>query len=138
MIRENRWTPELRQAVLTSRSGGIANCEWLPKHIRDIYKTVWDVKPSSIINAALVRGPFIDQSQSMNLFIETPTVAELNKLYFYAWSHGLKTLSYYVHRMPAVDAQKIQAAIKETKKDEIVVVVGEVCTMKDGCVSCGS
>jgi ribonucleoside-diphosphate reductase subunit M1 len=80
---------------------------------------------------ALVRGIFIDQTQSMNLFIPRPTVKILTQVHFYGWRRGLKTGSYYTRRLPATDAQKIQ--IVDTPVNE-----SPICYKEDGCVVCSS
>ena len=78
--------------------------EEIPAHIREVYKTVWELKMRSIIDMAADRGAFIDQSQSLNLFVAAPTTAKLTSMHFYSWKKGLKTGCYYLRTRPAADA----------------------------------
>ena len=72
----------------------------LPADLRSLYRTVWELPMRSIVDMAAARGPFLDQSQSLNLFMETPTIGKLSSMYFYAWEKGLKT-TYYLRSRPA-------------------------------------
>jgi ribonucleoside-diphosphate reductase alpha chain len=83
------------------------------------------------------RGAFICQSQSLNLFVDNPTAAKLTSMHFYAWKRGLKTGMYYLRTQAA--AQAIQFTVeKQPRSSETDFVDGAVCTMEDGCISCGS
>jgi ribonucleoside-diphosphate reductase subunit M1 len=130
MLRLGLWTPQLRAKVLRDHRGSVADTA-LPAEIKALYQTVWDLPPDCLTKASAVRAPFICQSQSLNQFMERPTPVLLNSNLFFAWSRGLKTASYYTRRLAPVDAQKIQLDTEELNS-------GEACTMKDGCVSCGS
>jgi ribonucleoside-diphosphate reductase alpha chain len=72
----------------------------LPEAIRTLFRTVWEVPMRSLIDMAADRGAFIDQSQSLNLFVESPTIGPLSSMYFHAWKQGLKT-TYYLRSRPA-------------------------------------
>jgi ribonucleoside-diphosphate reductase alpha chain len=71
-----------------------------PAELRNIYRTAWELPMRSLIDMAADRGAFIDQSQSLNLFIESPNIGQLSSMYFYAWKKGLKT-TYYLRSRPA-------------------------------------
>jgi len=103
----NLWTPEMKDKILLS-DGSVWNIQEIPSDIRRKYKTVWDMSPKVIINQAVDRGFYIDQSQSMNLYISHPTIKLLGQVLMYAWRRGLKTLSYYIHGRAPINAQKTQ------------------------------
>ena len=84
------WTSEIRNYLMAT-NGSIQNISAIPQYIKDIYKTVWELKQRYIIELAADRQPFIDQSQSMNLFVEDLTYQKFNSLQFYAWNKKLKT-----------------------------------------------
>lgn len=83
------WTPEVRNQLMQD-GGSVANIDCIPPRLKEIYKTVWEIKMKSIIDMAADRGKFIDQSQSLNLFIADPTMDKLTAMHFYAWKKGLK------------------------------------------------
>jgi ribonucleoside-diphosphate reductase alpha chain len=105
------------------------------RQIRDeLYKTVWEIKQRNIIDMAADRGAFICQSQSLNIFIENPTISRLTSMHFYAWKKGLKTGMYYLRTQAAARAVQFTVEKSVTKQE----AEGEVCSLQDGCVSCGS
>lgn len=83
------WTPEVRNQLMQD-GGSVANIAAIPPRLKELYKTVWEIKMKSIIDMAADRGKFIDQSQSLNLFIADPTIDKLTAMHFYAWKKGLK------------------------------------------------
>jgi ribonucleoside-diphosphate reductase subunit M1 len=83
------WTTEVRNQLMRD-GGSVANIDSIPPRLREVYKTVWEIKMKSIIDMAADRGKFIDQSQSLNLFIADPTMDKLTAMHFYAWKKGLK------------------------------------------------
>jgi ribonucleotide reductase alpha subunit len=91
---------------IMAADGSIQGIEEIPKELRDLYKTAWEIKQRVIIDMAVDRGAFIDQSQSLNLFVQVPDMAKLTSMHFYAWRKGLKTGCYYLRTRPAVDAIK--------------------------------
>ncbi|MBX3182618.1 MAG: ribonucleoside-diphosphate reductase subunit alpha [Polyangiaceae bacterium] len=93
------WSEETR-AALKRAEGSVAQLSALPESLRRIYRTAWELPMRSLIDMAADRGAFIDQSQSLNLFIENPNIGQLSSMYFYAWKKGLKT-SYYLRSRPA-------------------------------------
>ena len=84
----------------------IQNIMEIPQILRNLYKTSWDLKMKVVIDMASDRAKFIDQTQSMNLFIETPNIRKLSSMYFYAYRKGLKTLMYYLRSKPSYNAQQ--------------------------------
>ena len=83
------WSKEMKD-IMVKAGGSIQNIVDIPKEIKELYKTVWEIKMKSIIDMAADRGKFIDQSQSLNLFIADPTMDKLTAMHFYAWKKGLK------------------------------------------------
>ena len=89
------WNQNVRNQLMRD-SGSVANIECIPSRLRELYKTVWEIKMKDIIDMAADRGKFIDQSQSLNLFIADPTVDKLTAMHFYAWKKGLKVRLFYL------------------------------------------
>lgn len=105
------WNDSMKQKIIMS-NGSIQNIDEIPQHIKEIYKTVWEIKQKVIIDMAADRGAFIDQSQSLNLFMENPNFGKLTSMHFYAWEKGLKTGMYYLRTKAATDAIKF-TVVKE-------------------------
>jgi ribonucleoside-diphosphate reductase alpha subunit len=115
------WNESMRQRLIQS-NGSVANFADVPEAIRLRYRTVWEIPMRSIIDMAADRGPFICQSQSMNLYFENVTEARLTSAHFYGWKKGLKTGSYYIRTQSAVDAIKFtlnKDAIQENKQSQV-------------------
>jgi ribonucleoside-diphosphate reductase alpha chain len=129
------WSSELCKRVI-AENGSIRAMLDIPVHIRNIYKTVWEISGKVQVNHAIGRSPFIDQSQSMSVFMESPTVQQLTALHFYTWRGGLKTGLYYLRTRPA--RQAIQFTVKPSQPDGLEQDDEDYCTRADGCVSCGS
>jgi ribonucleoside-diphosphate reductase alpha subunit len=89
------WSKEMKD-IMVKAGGSIQNIVDIPDAIKDLYKTVWEISQKCIIDMAADRGRFIDQSQSMNLFVESPTLSKLSSMHMYAWKSGLKTGMYYL------------------------------------------
>ena len=103
--KEGLWTASVKEQ-LKANEGSIQNIPEIPQKIKDLFKTAWEMAQKSLIDMAIARGPYIDQSQSLNLFIENPTINKLSSMYMYAWSQGLKT-SYYLRSRPATNIAKV-------------------------------
>jgi len=86
--------------------GSIQGIDYIPLKIQEIYKTSWEMKMKDIIDMAADRGAFIDQSQSMNLWMEEPTTGKISSMHMYAWKKGLKTGMYYLRTQTATTANK--------------------------------
>jgi len=109
------WNEGLKQDIMRA-NGSIQDIDVIPQEIKELYKTVWELSMKDIIDMARHRGYFIDQSQSLNLFMEGATMAKLTSMHFYAWKSGLKTGMYYLRTKSAVDA--IKFTLDNTKKEE--------------------
>ncbi|WP_130735795.1 ribonucleoside-diphosphate reductase subunit alpha [Flavobacterium sp. J27] len=117
------WNESLKQEIMRN-NGSIQNIDIIPQDIKDLYKTVWEMSMKDIIDMSRHRGYFIDQSQSLNLFMEGATMAKLTSMHFYAWKSGLKTGMYYLRTKAAVDA--IKFTLNNDKKEQPVPVAVEV------------
>ncbi len=93
------WDARTREA-LREASGSVQGFAWIPEDVRALYRTAWEIPQRGLIDMAAARTPFLDQSQSLNLFLETPTIGKLSSMYAYAWKQGLKT-TYYLRSRPA-------------------------------------
>ncbi|MCL4117451.1 UNVERIFIED_CONTAM: hypothetical protein GTU68_034409 [Idotea baltica] len=143
LIEIGKWDDDMKERLMAS-NGSIQDFPDIPQNLKDLYKTVWEISQKTIIDLAADRGAFVCQSQSLNLFVENPNFGKLTSMHFYAWQKGLKTGMYYLRSKAAVDPIKFTLSAKHQKKfvDEAAeveeVVEGEVCTMEDGCLMCGS
>ncbi len=117
LVERNLWTEDVKNAILRS-NGSVQNIDVIPDDLKELYKTVWELSMKDIIDMSRHRGYFIDQSQSLNLFMENANYGKLTSMHFYAWKSGLKTGMYYLRTKSAVDAIKFTLA-KEEKKEEI-------------------
>jgi len=106
------WTEDMKQELMRA-NGSVQHIEGIPAEIKELYKTVWEMSMKDIIDMSRHRGYFIDQSQSLNLFMEGATMAKLTSMHFYAWKSGLKTGMYYLRTKSAVDAIKFTLSNKE-------------------------
>ena len=113
------WSKETKDQII--KDGGSVHGLNISDDLKAIYRTVWEIPQKSLIDMAADRAPFIDQSQSMNLFVEDPTIAKMSSIHMYTWSKGLKTGMYYLRTRPK--AKPIQVTLP-------------VCRMDEGCVSC--
>ena len=99
------WTPELKNALMAA-DGSVQGLPGIPGSLKDIYRTAWEIKGKTYVDMAADRQAFIDQSQSLNVFMDHPTHARLTSYHFFAWKRGLKTGSYYLRTKPAAQAIK--------------------------------
>ncbi|WP_445386214.1 ribonucleoside-diphosphate reductase subunit alpha [Robiginitalea sp. IMCC44478] len=111
------WNEGLKQELMRA-NGSVQHIEGIPDEIKELYKTVWELSMKDIIDMSRQRGYFIDQSQSLNLFMENANYSKLTSMHFYAWKSGLKTGMYYLRTKAAVDA--IKFTLDNTKKKEPV------------------
>jgi len=103
LVEGGYWTAEVRNQIIADR-GSVQKVAAIPKEIKELYKTVWEIKQKAIIDQAADRGAFICQSQSLNIHMAEPTTARLTSMHFYAWKRGLKTGMYYLRSLPKADA----------------------------------
>jgi ribonucleoside-diphosphate reductase alpha subunit len=128
------WTPSVRNQMMRD-GGSVQNIPDIPDRLKELYKTVWEIKMKDIIDMGADRGKFIDQSQSLNLFIADPNMDKLTAMHFYAWKKGLKTGMYYLRTKPAVNA--IQYTVEKISPTVIVGGIPEA-ELDDVCISCSA
>ena len=114
------WNENLKQELMRA-NGSVQHIKGIPEDIKELYKTVWELSMKDIIDMSRQRGYFIDQSQSLNLFMENANYSKLTSMHFYAWKSGLKTGMYYLRTKAAVDA--IKFTLDNTKKKEVPVSI---------------
>lgn len=115
LVARDLWTDDLKNAIMRN-NGSVQDIDIIPQDLKELYKTVWEMSMKDIIDMSRHRGYFIDQSQSLNLFMENANLSKLTSMHFYAWKSGLKTGMYYLRTKSAVDAIKFTLQ-KETKKE---------------------
>lgn len=115
------WTEETKN-LLIMNEGSIQKINRIPQEIKNLYKTTWEVSQKVTIDLSAERSPWIDHSQSLNIFMEAPTIAKLSSMHFYGWGKGLKTGSYYIRSRPISDAEKfsVQTDKQEQKNREVL------------------
>lgn len=114
LMKINLWNPEIRKAIIIN-DGSVQNINVIPDNIKNVYKTAFEIKLKSVLKQSVQRGAFIDQSQSLNLFIEKPDFKILTSAHFYSWENGLKTGLYYLRTKPSVDPLKFGFDLKEVE-----------------------
>ncbi|MET8280668.1 ribonucleoside-diphosphate reductase subunit alpha [Micromonospora sp. NPDC005174] len=103
------WTEQIRSAIKRA-DGSVQSVAELPADVRELFRTAWELPQRALIDLAAARAPFIDQSQSLNLFLASPTIGKLSSMYLYAWKSGLKT-TYYLRSRPATRIQQATVAV---------------------------
>ncbi|OQP47254.1 ribonucleoside-diphosphate reductase subunit alpha [Niastella yeongjuensis] len=147
LVQLGLWNDTMKNKIIAA-NGSIQNINEIPADIKALYKTVWEIKQRHLIDMAADRGAFICQSQSLNLFVDNPTVAKLTSMHFYSWKVGLKTGMYYLRTQAAAQAVQFTVEKQGSRQMEPVVgmggesadeiIEGQVCTMEEGCVTCSS
>ena len=143
LVKLGIWNDRLKNKLMAS-NGSIQNIDEIPENIKELYKTAWEISQKEILDMAADRGAYIDQSQSLNIFMENANFAKLTSMHFYGWKAGLKTGMYYLRTKSATDAIKFtldKAAISEpVAKTEEERMAEISCSLDDpdNCVSCGS
>ena len=149
LISEDMWSLELKDEILRHK-GSIQGLFSIPEHIRELYKTTWEIKQRHVLDMAADRGAYIDQSQSLNIHMVDANPAKVTSMHFYGWKQGLKTGMYYLRTKAAADA--IQFTVEaSTKEDQTVGGLAEraddadsldaiACSLDspDDCLMCGS
>ena len=105
LVQLGLWNDSMKNRLIAA-NGSIADFPEIPENIKELYKTVWEIKQKDVLDMAADRGAYIDQSQSLNVFIDSPNFAKLTSMHFYAWKKGLKTGMYYLRTKAARDAIK--------------------------------
>jgi ribonucleoside-diphosphate reductase alpha chain len=142
------WTPAMKDKIITA-NGSIQDIAEIPADIKELYKTVWEIKMRNIIDMAADRGAYVCQSQSLNLFINSPNASKLTSMHFYAWKKGLKTGMYYLRTQAASQAVKFTVENQGGSNMEPVIPAvvdavvdglpeGPSCSMEEGCVTCSA
>ena len=121
------WNEDLKQELMRA-NGSIQQLDNIPEEIKELYKTAWEMSMKDIIDMSRQRGYFIDQSQSLNLFMEGATMAKLTSMHFYAWKSGLKTGMYYLRTKSAVDA--IKFTLDKKKEEKVPEAVAAAASTK--------
>ena len=129
------WTAEIKEKI-KANNGSIQSIEEIPADVRKLYRTVWEYSMKSLIDLAAGRGAYLDQSQSLNLFQESPNIGKLSSMYFYAWQKGLKT-TYYLRSRPATEIKKATVSSDTTKKS-YTAEEAVVCSLEnpESCEAC--
>lgn len=132
LLARGLWTPAIKDAIIAN-NGSVAGLTMIPEDIQRVYKTVWEIKQKTLIDMAADRGPYICQSQSLNLFLGDPDFRKLSSMHFYAWKKGLKTGIYYLRTKAAASAQKF--TVEPTQ-----AVVAAAATVQEPaeCLMCSS
>lgn len=121
------WNENLKNRIIAN-DGSVQNIEEIPPEIRSIYKTIWEIKQVWVLKQAVARGYFVDQTQSMNVFMAEPDFQRLTSSHFYAWKNGLKTGMYYLRSKPSASAIKFTIDPNLIKQNE--------SKSEEGCLSC--
>ncbi|MBZ4044709.1 ribonucleoside-diphosphate reductase subunit alpha [Flavobacterium hibisci] len=122
LVERGLWNESLKQEIMR-HNGSVQNIDVIPQDLKELYKTVWEMSMKDIIDMSRQRGYFIDQSQSLNLFMQDANYSKLTSMHFYAWQSGLKTGMYYLRTKAAVDA--IKFTLNNDKKEETPSSVAE-------------
>ena len=137
------WNNEMKESIMRA-NGSIQHIDVIPQELKDLYKTVWEMSMKDIIDMSRQRGYFIDQSQSLNLFMQDANYSKLTSMHFYAWKSGLKTGMYYLRTKSAVNAIQFTVS-KEKKTEDAPLSPEELKAMliasqnnPDDCEMCGS
>ncbi len=135
------WNDNMKQRIIAA-NGSVQNIEEIPAELKEIYKTVWEIKQRNIIDMAADRGAYVCQSQSLNLFVEQPNFAKLSSMHFYTWKKGLKTGMYYLRTKAAADAIKftVDANVLTQAKESQAAADQIACSLdnRDACEACSA
>ena len=126
------WNEQMRDLIIAS-DGSVQNIEGFPEDLKPIFKTVWEMKMRSLVDLAADRAIFIDQSQSLNLWMQDPTHKKLSSMHFYGWKKGLKTGIYYLRTRPSVEAVKTTIDVETREKAKKGVSCDD-----EVCVACSA
>lgn len=157
LVNHGLWNNTMKNKIIAA-NGSIQHIDEIPADIKELYKTVWEIKQRSLIDMAADRGAFICQSQSLNLFVDSPSVSKLTSMHFYAWKKGLKTGMYYLRTQAATQAVQFTVEKQGSKEMEPVIpkpdpqnqqlndldsieltqTSGPSCSMEEGCVTCSA
>ena len=128
---------KLIAGILKVSEGSIQSINEIPEDLRKVFRTAWELPQKALIDMAAARGPYIDQSQSLNLFIESPTIGKLSSMYMYAWKSGLKT-TYYLRSRPATKIAKTTLGSSDSTKKVYTEAEALACSLEnpEACEAC--
>jgi ribonucleoside-diphosphate reductase subunit M1 len=109
------WTSSVKTQIIAN-NGSVQKIKEIPEDLKNLYKTVWEISQKKIIDLAISRAPYIDQSQSLNVHLSDPNFSKITSMHFYTWKNGLKTGMYYLRSRPAADAIKFTLNVEELLK----------------------
>lgn len=144
LIERGLWNERIKNMII-AHNGSVQQVPEIPDDLKQLYKTVWELSQRVIIDMAADRGAFVDQSQSLNLFMAEPTSGKLTSMHFYSWQKGLKTGMYYLRSRPAVDAIKFTvdqnalknlSVAKQNSNEENLAAMQCSLDNRDACMSC--
>ena len=135
LTKRNLWNKAMRDNIILE-NGSVQNIPNFPADLKEVYKTVWETSQKTVIDMAAERAPFIDQTQSMNLWLSDPTFGKVNSMHMYAWKKHLKTGMYYLRSRSAVDAVKV--TVSSEKKVRENFVNNNVTEEPDDCLTCSA
>lgn len=141
----NLWNDTIRTQLIAD-NGSLQRIACIPQKIKDIYRTTWEISQKTIINMAVKRAPYIDQSQSLNIHLPEPTYTKLTSMHFYGWKAGLKTGMYYLRTKPAseaikftIDQEQLSSIRKKENVESVLLTEQKQCKIDDPfCFNCGS
>ena len=128
----NKWNPDTKTEII--RNGGSVQALDIPDKLKAVYRTVWEISQKSLIDMSADRGPFVDQSQSLNIFMEDPTSAKLTSCHFYSWKKGLKTGLYYLRTRSKAKAQQVTVPVGPTEEQKLACSLAN----PESCEMCSS
>jgi ribonucleoside-diphosphate reductase alpha subunit len=130
----NMWNPAMKMEIIRN-GGSVQHIEDLPAQLKAVYRTAWEIPQKSILDMAADRGAYIDQSQSLNIFMENPTLAKVSSMHMYGWKKGLKTGMYYLRTRAKAKPQQVTVTPVQPTKEQILacsLANPEACEMCSG------
>ena len=129
-----KWTPEIKTEIVRN-GGSVQQLDGVPDNLKAIYRTVWEISQKSLIEMSADRGAYIDQSQSLNIFMENPSMAKLSSMHLFGWKKGLKTGAYYLRTRAKAKAQQVTVPVMRVKPTDEEI---QACSLAnpDGCLMC--
>merc|ERR1712187_993947 len=133
LIERKLWTEELRSELIAS-NGSVQSMD-IPSDVKELYKTVWEIKQRIVLDMAAARGTYIDQSQSLNIHMIDATTAKLSSMHFHGWQLGLKTGMYYLRTKAAVDAIKFTVEVDKVRRASTAGQLSDQSAAQNGSTS---
>ena len=103
LIERGTWSEAMKNKIIAN-NGSVQRVIGIPAELKAVYKTAWEISMKTVIDLAADRAPFVDQTQSMNLFLASPSLKSVSSMLFYGWKKGLKTILYYLRSQPSSNA----------------------------------